>query len=182
MLLALLVKKHWASAVRADVNRADLWTTPVTMVPQLKASNGRHLCVAKSADKRRVWEVLEGSPVCIAFPKKWNHGGVLTIRLIKKERVFRLCASFRCVVLLCIRKLSMMPVMSEDEIGEIKDELKAYKEQPDSLKEDLRILILFSNPYLIGQVQQYVSGVPNAVPSVKEKYVKFLQRYGSLAK
>jgi hypothetical protein len=72
--------------------------------------------------------------------------------------------------------------MSEDEIGEIRAELKAYKEQLDALKEDLKILILFSNPYLIGQVQQHVSGVPNAVPAVKEKYVKFLQRYGSLAK
>jgi hypothetical protein len=31
--------------------------------------------------------------------------------------------------------------MSEDEIGEIRDELKAYKEQLDSLREDLTLLI-----------------------------------------
>jgi hypothetical protein len=54
------------------------------------------------------------------------------------------------------------PGMSEDEIGEIRAELKAYKEQLDALKEDLKILILFSNRHLIGQVQQYLSGVPNA--------------------
>jgi hypothetical protein len=72
--------------------------------------------------------------------------------------------------------------LSEDELGKIRAELKAYKEQLDSLKEDLKILMLFSNPNLIGQVQHYVSGVPNAVPAVKEKYVQFLQRYGSLAK
>jgi hypothetical protein len=39
--------------------------------------------------------------------------------------------------------------MSEDEIGKIRAELKAYKEQLDSLKEDLKILMLFSNPNLI---------------------------------
>jgi hypothetical protein len=76
----------------------------------------------------------------------------------------------------------MMPVMSEDEIGEIKDELKAYKEQLDSLKEDLQILSLFANQYLIGQIRQYVEGFPGALPDVKEKCVKFLGRYGSLAK
>ena len=31
--------------------------------------------------------------------------------------------------------------MSDDEIGEIKDALKAYKEQIDALREDLKLLI-----------------------------------------
>jgi hypothetical protein len=31
--------------------------------------------------------------------------------------------------------------MSEDEIGEIRDELKVYKEQLDSLREDLKIVV-----------------------------------------
>jgi hypothetical protein len=72
--------------------------------------------------------------------------------------------------------------MSEDGIGEIRDELRAYKEQLDSLKEDLKVLSLFSNEFLIGQVRQYVQGNPGAKPDVKEKCVKFLERYGSLAK
>jgi hypothetical protein len=37
-------------------------------------------------------------------------------------------------------------------------------------------------PELLQKVQQYVSGVPSAVPEVKEKCVRFLERYGSLAK
>jgi hypothetical protein len=35
--------------------------------------------------------------------------------------------------LLRTKKLSMIPVMSGDEIGEIKDELRAYKAQLDAL-------------------------------------------------
>jgi hypothetical protein len=31
--------------------------------------------------------------------------------------------------------------MSEDELGEIRDELKEYKKQLDALREDLRLLI-----------------------------------------
>ena len=34
--------------------------------------------------------------------------------------------------------------MSENEIGEIRDELKAYKEQLDSLRDDLRIVFQYS--------------------------------------
>jgi hypothetical protein len=34
--------------------------------------------------------------------------------------------------------------MSEDEIGEIKDELKAYKKQLDALREDIHTVILYS--------------------------------------
>jgi hypothetical protein len=34
--------------------------------------------------------------------------------------------------------------MSEDEIGEIKDELKEYKKQLDALREDLKIVIKHS--------------------------------------
>jgi len=38
----------------------------------------------------------------------------------------------------------MMPVMSEEEIGEIKDELKAYKEQLDELREDMKIVVQYT--------------------------------------
>jgi len=38
----------------------------------------------------------------------------------------------------------MMPVMSEDEIGEIKDELKAYKEQLDALRRDMEVVVKYS--------------------------------------
>jgi hypothetical protein len=72
--------------------------------------------------------------------------------------------------------------MSEDEneVAEIRDELAAYKKQIDSLKEDVEILIRFANPHLLGQVAQYVSGVPSADPTVKEKGRRFIERYRSL--
>ena len=40
--------------------------------------------------------------------------------------------------------MSIMRCMSEDELGEIRDELKAYKEQLDALREDLKIAIKHS--------------------------------------
>jgi hypothetical protein len=67
MLLALVVKKHWAAAVRANVNPSDLLTTPVIMAPELKSSNGRYVSVAETAGKRPVGESLEEGPVCSAF-------------------------------------------------------------------------------------------------------------------
>jgi hypothetical protein len=70
--------------------------------------------------------------------------------------------------------------MSDEEIGEIKDELRAYKEQLDALRADIEVLTLFANPSLIGQLNQYVSGVPRALPAVKERCIKFLERHGSL--
>ena len=38
----------------------------------------------------------------------------------------------------------MIPVMSEEEIGEIKDELRVYKDQLDALREDLKLLVRHS--------------------------------------
>jgi hypothetical protein len=35
----------------------------------------------------------------------------------------------------------MMPVMSDEEIGEIKDALNAYKDQIDALREDLKVVV-----------------------------------------
>jgi hypothetical protein len=35
----------------------------------------------------------------------------------------------------------MMPVMINEEIGEIQDALKAYKEQLDALREDMKIVV-----------------------------------------
>jgi hypothetical protein len=35
--------------------------------------------------------------------------------------------------------------MSEDEIGELRDELKAYKEQLDAMREDLKLVIKYSD-------------------------------------
>jgi hypothetical protein len=69
--------------------------------------------------------------------------------------------------------------MSEEEIGEIRDELKAYKEQLDTLKNDLEVIIQMANPHLIGQARHYVQGNPSAKPELKEKCVKFLERHPS---
>ena len=41
--------------------------------------------------------------------------------------------------------------MSDEEIGELRDELKAYKEQLDALREDLKIVIKYS-----GQLQDAI--------------------------
>jgi hypothetical protein len=79
-------------------------------------------------------------------------------------------------------EVAIMESMSEADIGEIRDELRAYKEQLDALKVDIQVLTLFSNQYLIGQVRQYVEGYPRAIPDVKEKCIKFLERHGSSAK
>ena len=49
-----------------------------------------------------------------------------------------------------------------------------------TLREDLEILAVFSNPHLIGQVRQYTTGNPSAKPAIKEKCLRFLERYGSL--
>ena len=38
----------------------------------------------------------------------------------------------------------MFRIMTEDEIREIKDSLKAYKEQLDALREDLKIIVKYS--------------------------------------
>jgi hypothetical protein len=79
-----------------------------------------------------------------------------------------------------------MESMSEDEgqidLEQVPDALKAYKQQLDALKEDVEVLTMFANVFLIGQVRQYVEGNPGAKPDVKEKCVKFLQRHGSLTK
>ena len=38
----------------------------------------------------------------------------------------------------------MMPVMSDEEIGEIKDELKEYKNQIDALRRDMEVVVKYS--------------------------------------
>jgi hypothetical protein len=38
----------------------------------------------------------------------------------------------------------MIRLMSEDDIGEIRDELKVYKAQIDALREDLKIVVKYS--------------------------------------
>ena len=73
-------------------------------------------------------------------------------------------------------------IMSEDDLEQVPDALDAYKKQLDSLKEDLEVVILFANQYLIGQVTQYTTGVPNAIPDIKEKCLRFLERHGSLTR
>jgi hypothetical protein len=67
--------------------------------------------------------------------------------------------------------------MSESEIGEIRGELKEYKKQLDSLKEDLEIVVRFSSLDLIGQIAQYASGVPGVDPAIKEKCERFIERH-----
>jgi prefoldin subunit 5 len=37
----------------------------------------------------------------------------------------------------------MMPVMSDEEIGEIKDELKDYKKQIDALRRDMEVVVKY---------------------------------------
>lgn len=74
-------------------------------------------------------------------------------------------------------KMFIIQDMSEDNIGELRDEVKAYKGQLDSLKEDLEIVIKFANPHLIGHVNQYATGFPGADPAVREKCLRFLERH-----
>ena len=66
---------------------------------------------------------------------------------------------------------------ANDYIGEIRDELKAYKEQLDLLKEDLEIILRFGSFQL---ANQYATGVPSADPVLKAKCLKFVERYRHL--
>jgi hypothetical protein len=72
------------------------------------------------------------------------------------------------------RSVRPFQTMSEDDLEQVPDALKAYKKQLDLVKEDIEVLTLFSNPYLIRQVDQYTTGVPTAKPDVKEKCLRFL--------
>jgi hypothetical protein len=65
--------------------------------------------------------------------------------------------------------------MSEDEIGELKDELKAYKEQLDALREDLKIVIKYS-----GQLQHAIVGAASGpdLPELKKFRDKYQLRIG----
>ena len=80
------------------------------------------------------------------------------------------------------RSVRPFQTMSEDDLEQVPDALKAYKKQLDLVKEDIKVLTLFSNPYLIGQVEQYTTGVPTAKPDVKETCLRFLERHGSLTR
>jgi hypothetical protein len=72
----------------------------------------------------------------------------------------------------------MMPVMSDEEIGEIKDELKAYKNQLDVLREDLKLLIRHSpqaqNDILATANQQ---GNPGYDQAEVKKCREFVDKY-----
>jgi prefoldin subunit 5 len=41
-------------------------------------------------------------------------------------------------------KVSIMSLMSEDEIGEIRDELRVYKEQLDELRADIKTIVKYT--------------------------------------
>lgn len=66
--------------------------------------------------------------------------------------------------------------MSEDEIGELRDELKAYKEQLDALREDLKIVVKYS-----GQLQQAIVNAASGsgfdeVNKFRDKYLPHLKQ------
>ena len=74
-------------------------------------------------------------------------------------------------------------VMSEDDIGEIRDELKAYKEQLDELRADLKLLIRHSpqaqNDIVATSNQQNNPGYDQAdVKRCKEFVEKYQIRIG----
>jgi hypothetical protein len=85
-----------------------------------------------------------------------------------------------------VRLTTILPLSSgamsakDDEIGEIRDELEAYKKQLALVKEDLEIIIRFANPHLVGQANQYVTGNPSADLAVKEKCKRFVERWRHL--
>jgi hypothetical protein len=67
--------------------------------------------------------------------------------------------------------------MSEDEIGEIKDELKAYKEQLDALREDFKLLVHYSD-VARGQIKLVADGGGiRTDPALVEGCVKFAAKY-----
>jgi len=56
--------------------------------------------------------------------------------------------------------------MSENEIGEIRDELKAYKEQLDSLRDDLRIVFqCTANNYAI---RSFIQSIRRGILAFKQ--------------
>jgi hypothetical protein len=73
--------------------------------------------------------------------------------------------------------------MSEDEIGEIRDELKAYKEQLDSLREDLTLLIRLGTASLLSTISLggwMHGGNPGYNQEEVERCRKFSKKYKDL--
>jgi hypothetical protein len=67
----------------------------------------------------------------------------------------------------------MIGFMSEDEIGELKDELRVYKEQLDALRKDFRILLSCSP-----QTQSQITAAASQSGPGGEEYLKFAKDYG----
>ena len=78
-------------------------------------------------------------------------------------------------------KVSIMWFMAEDDIGEIRNELKEYKKQLDALREDLKLLIRHSP-----QVQNEIVAVSNQRGNRSfdgaeiERCRVFVEKYGIL--
>jgi hypothetical protein len=68
----------------------------------------------------------------------------------------------------------------DNDIGEIRDELEAYKKQLALVKEDLEMVIQYANVYLVQQVNQRAIGNPSVDPEVKEKCLRFVERWRHL--
>src|SRR6266446_2985947 len=76
-------------------------------------------------------------------------------------------------------KVPIMERMSEDEIGEIRDELRTYKEQLDELWEDFKFFLMHdfeATNRIIEKANQ--RGNPRYNQSVVERCWKYLDKYG----
>jgi hypothetical protein len=69
--------------------------------------------------------------------------------------------------------------MSEDDIGEIRDELRTYKEELDELREDFKFFLMHdfeATNRIIEKANQ--RGNPRYSQSVVERCRKYLDKYG----
>jgi hypothetical protein len=73
-------------------------------------------------------------------------------------------------------------LVSEDPLDPLRDEIKAYKEQLDVLKQDVEVIIR-NSPNLIEQVRNRVAdpNLPQNSPAILTKCEHFLQRWEHVA-
>ena len=87
----------------------------------------------------------------------------------------------------------MMRFMNDEQIKEhfeeIQDALNEYKKQIDALREDLKIVIAFTHPNVVGQARQYArregfqNPFANPLPDdlgLRDACGKFVEKYASL--
>jgi len=73
-------------------------------------------------------------------------------------------------------------LLSEDPIGALRDEIKAYKDQLDTLKQDVEVIIR-NTPMLIGQLRNRIANPqhPQNSPAILAKCQEFLRRWEHVA-